>query len=134
MKAINNIAELNKAMQDLEDEQTEKGQILRNQFYLTYDSLKPANILRSTLRDLVKSPTLSKDLAGSAFAMAAGHVSRKIIVGSSDNPFRKLFGTFVQYSIINLVAGNQDDIKSFGQGILQDLFQGKQKNSDPDNE
>lgn len=134
MKAINNIADLNAAIKALEDEQTEKGRILREQFSLTYDSLKPVNLLSSTLRDLGKSPTLTHDLAGTALAMAAGFVSRKILIGGSGNLFRKLFGTFVQYGVTSLVVRNREGVKSFGQGILHKLFQRRENPIEPNSE
>jgi hypothetical protein len=134
MNTINNIADLNNAILALENEQTEKGRILRNQFYLTYESLKPVNLLSSTLRDLGKSPTLGKDLGGTALALAAGFVSRRIFVGGSGNLFKRILGTFVQYGISNLVSRNQDDLKTFGQGLLQNLFKRREKKVDTDDE
>jgi len=46
MENIKSIAGISKAIQLLEIEQAEKGQLLREQFNLTYESLKPVNILK----------------------------------------------------------------------------------------
>jgi hypothetical protein len=48
MQPISNIADLKKAIELLEVEQAANGQLLKEQFYKTYDSLKPANLFRSS--------------------------------------------------------------------------------------
>jgi hypothetical protein len=52
MQNITSIAELKNAIQLLEVKQADKGQLLKEQFFLTFESLKPANLLRSTVNDI----------------------------------------------------------------------------------
>jgi len=57
MQNITSVAELKYAIQELETERKVKEQLLREQFYLTYESLKPVNIRRNTLKNLFHRKT-----------------------------------------------------------------------------
>ena len=46
MQNITSTAGLKNAIQLLEAEQAVKGQLLKEQFYITYESLKPVNLLK----------------------------------------------------------------------------------------
>jgi hypothetical protein len=126
MQNISCISELKNAIQVLEDEQAIKEKVLKEQFYLTYESLKPVNLLRSTLKDLVSSPSLIDDLIGAIIGLSSGFLSKKIIVGASGNIIRKLLGTFLQFGVTNVVAQHPDAIKSFIQFVIQHLFRKKE--------
>jgi hypothetical protein len=129
MQNKNPTAELKNAIQLLEAEQAIKGQLLKEQFYITYESLKPINILKSTLKEAATSPYLIENILGSAVGLATGYVSKKIVVGASANIIRKLIGFILQFGVTNLIAQRPDAIKSVGQYIIQQFFHKKDKNS-----
>ena len=118
MQTITSSRELKNAIQLLEADHAVKQQILKEQFYITYESLKPVNLLRRTIHDISTSPDILDNLIGSSMGIASGYLSKKIFVGSSGNIFRKLLGIFVQYGISNAVKRNSEGIRSF---ILQAL-------------
>jgi hypothetical protein len=130
MQYKNPTTELKNAIQLLEAEQAIKGQLLKEQFYITYESLKPINILKSTLKEAATSPYLIENILGSAVGLATGYVSKKIVVGASANIFRKFIGSILQFGVTNLVAQRPDVIKSFGQYIVQHIFRKKEKDSE----
>jgi hypothetical protein len=127
MQNITTVAELKNAIRILEDEQSVKEQLLKEQFYITYESLKPLNLLKATLKDLSSSPYMIENIVGSAVGLATGYVSKKIVVGSSANIIRKLIGSVLQFGITNLVAQHPDAIKSISQYIIQHIFTKKKK-------
>ena len=129
MQNITSIAGLKNAIQLLEIEQGIKGQLLKEQFYLTYESLKPINILKKTLKEISSSPYLIDNISGTAMGLASGFLSKKIFVGTSGNIFRKLIGSLLQFGITNVVAKNSDIIKSVGQAIFQHFLRKKEMNS-----
>jgi hypothetical protein len=130
MQNITSSKELRNAIQLMEEEQAIKGQLLKEQVFTTYESLKPINLIKNTLKDLSSSPYLIENIAGSVVGIATGYVSKKIVVGASANIFRKLFGTILQFGITNLVAQRSDAIKSVGQYIVQQVFRKSEKNSE----
>jgi hypothetical protein len=130
MQNITSIAELKDAIQVLEVEQGIKEQILKEQLYVTYESLKPINILKKTLKEISSSPYMIDNISGTAMGLASGFLSKKIFVGASGSLFRKLIGSILQFGITNVVAQNSSIIKSIGQAIFQYFLRKKELNSD----
>ena len=126
MENIKSIAGISKAIQLLEIEQAEKGQLLREQFNLTYESLKPVNILKNTIKEVSSSPYLAGSIIGTASGLATGFLSKTIVVGKSANIFRRLIGTILQFSITNVVARHPDKIRSLRHNIFNRLFHKKE--------
>jgi hypothetical protein len=130
MQKITSSIELKNAIELLEEEQAIKGQLLKEQVFITYESLKPINLITSTLKDLSSSPYLIENIVGSAVGLATGYVSKKIVVGASAGILRKLFGSILQFGVTNLVAQHPDAIKSAGRYIIQNIFRKKDKDSE----
>lgn len=126
MENITSAMELKNAIQLLEVEQSFKGQLLKEQFYITYESLKPVNILRSTLKDIISTPNVIDNILGTTIGLASGYLSKKIVVGTSANIVRKLIGSLLQLGITNTVAQHPETIKSFGQYLFQHIFHKKE--------
>ena len=127
MQNITNKAQLKNAILLLEAERAVNGQILKEQFYLTYESFKPINIIKSTLKDIASSPYLVDNILGTTMGLATGYISKKIIVGSSGNVIRKLLGALLQFGVTTIVAKNPDAIKLIGQFIFQHFIHKKKK-------
>jgi|SRR5664280_46060 hypothetical protein len=125
MQTITSSAGLKDAIQLLEVEQAIKGQLLKEQFYTTYESLKPVNIIKHTLKEISSSPYLLDNIPGTAMGLLSGFLSKKIFVGASGNLIRKLLGSILQLGVTNVVAHNSDIIKSVGQAVLQHFFRKK---------
>jgi hypothetical protein len=125
MQTITSSAGLKDAIQLLEVEQGIKGQLLKEQFYITYESLKPVNIIRHTLKEISSSPFLLDNIPGTAMGLLGGFLSKKIFVGASGNLLRKILGSFLQFGVTNVVAQNSEVIKSVGQAVLQHFFRKK---------
>lgn len=126
MENITSAAELKNIIQRLEIEQAIDGQLLKEQFYFAFESLKPVNILRNTLYEITSSPHLMDSILGTAVGLASGYVSRKIVmIGASGNIFRKLLASVMQLGVTNVVSQNPDTIKSIGQFIFQHFLRKK---------
>jgi len=125
MQNITNTAKLKDSIQQLEFEQAIKGQILKDQFKLTYESLKPANLFLSALNDISSSPNVMDNVLGTVAGLVSGFVSKKIFVGTSGNLFRKLIGSFLQFGVSNLVANHPGAVKTFGDFISQNFLRSK---------
>jgi hypothetical protein len=126
MQNITSRAELKNAIQLLEAEQAIKGQVLKEQFLLTFESLKPANLVKNTLSDLVSSPFLIDNLLNIAISLATGFLTKKIIVSASGSIFRKFLGSIMQVGVTNAVVQHPDAVKSLGQFIVQHIFRKKE--------
>ena len=129
MQNITSIAELKNAIQLLEVEHVEKGQLLKEQFFITYESLKPVNLLRRTVNDIASSPYLIDNILGSAMGLVSGFVSKKIFIGASGNKLRKLLGHVLQLGVTNFVALHPGAIKTIGWSFIQHFTRKKRMNS-----
>jgi hypothetical protein len=122
MKNINSAIALKNAIILLEADQAVKERLLKEHVYLTFESLKPVNLLRSSLRDISTTPDLINNLLGTSVGLASGFISKKIFVGASGNMIRKLLGVVLQLGVTNIVAQNPEAIKSFVQVIINRFF------------
>lgn len=129
MQNITSSADLKKAIQFLEVEQGFKAQLLKEQFHITVENLKPANLLRNALHDISSTPNLIDNVLGTAVGIASGLLTNRIFVGGSANLVRKLLGSVLQFGVSNAVAQHPDTIKSYGQMILQYFLRKREKNS-----
>lgn len=127
MQNRSSTAVLKDTIQLLETEQKIEGRLLKEQFYLTYESLKPVNLLRSSIRDVASSPYLIDNIIGTAVGLATGYLSKKIVIGTSGNIIRKFFGLLMQLGVTNTIAQHPDSIKSIGQFIYQHFLHKKRE-------
>jgi hypothetical protein len=119
MEKITSATGLKDAILLLEADQVMQGQLLKEQFSSIYESFKPVNLIKNSLKDLASSPYLIDNILATAIGLATGFLSKKIFVGSSGNLFRKLLGSFLQAGVTNTVSQHPDTLKSFGQLIFQ---------------
>ena len=130
MENINSVADIKNAIQFLEEEQTVKGEQLKEQLYLTFESFKPINLLKSTIKDISSSPYLIDNILGTATGLASGYLSKRIIVGASGNILRKLFGVVLQLGVTNMVARHPEEVKSLSHLLFQRIFRKKEEGSE----
>ncbi len=117
MSNITSISEIRNAIVLLETEQEVKGQLLRQQAQLTYESLKPVNLLKSAVQDMTSAPLPTK-LLGTTAGMALAYLARKIVIGASVN----IFGSMIQLGVTKLIARQSTRIKSISRFVNKSLF------------
>jgi hypothetical protein len=121
MENITNYIELKNAIALLEVEQAINSELLRTQFQITYEGLKPLNIIENTMKDIVTSPLIGKSILGTTLGLAVGFLTKKVAVGASGNIFRNLFGSFLQLGITNLISQHPEAIKNFGAYVFDTI-------------
>jgi hypothetical protein len=125
MAKINYAEALDETIKKLEDQQKQEKKLLKEQFNVAYESLKPANLIKSAIKEFTTSGELKDNMVNYAVGMGTGYLSKKAVVGSSHNPFKNILGTIVQYGVSNIVSKKSDLIKSAGNGLLNLLFHKK---------
>ena len=128
MENISCAAELKLAISEKQFELEVQGQLLKEEFFIAYESLKPVSLIKSTLTEITSSPYLIDNMLGAVMGMLSGYVSKKIAVGTSHNLFRKIMGIVLQFGVTNLVAQHPEVLKNFGQMIIEKIFH---KNEQP---
>jgi len=119
MKKINSEATLRDAIVQLEHRRADEEKMLREQFHLACESMKPINLIKSTFKEAIASPDLKDNILNTSVGLAAGYVSKLLFVNVSHSPLKKLLGIALQFGITKLVAKNPEAVKSLGRGLMK---------------
>jgi hypothetical protein len=118
MSAITNIQELNSAILLLENQMNQTEILLIDQYKLLRDRLRPVNLIKTTFKELFADRNFKKELLNTSIGIVSGYLSKKITIGATNNPLKKLLGGMLQLGVTTLVSRNGDEIRS----QVQDMY------------
>jgi len=118
MRQINTLEDLSAAIIKLESKKTAERELLRKDFQLAYESIKPINLIKSTFKEVTQSQNIKDNLLNSGIGLVAGTVVKAVFVGVSHNPIRKLFGTALMFGITNVITKNPKMVKTVSMAIM----------------
>ena len=118
---------LREAIKELEIKQAEEGQLVKEQLLITYENLKPVNILRNIVKDVYSSENYTQDFVEIVAGMTTGFITKKIVVGRSKNPMLKLVGLAIQFGITTLVSKKYYAIKESVTQIISKFLEGREQ-------
>ena len=127
MNKINQTEALNKTIAALQEKKEIEFSLLKEQFQITYESLKPINLIKSTLANVASSPELKNNVLNNVIGLTTGYISKKVILGNTRNPIKILLGSLFQFAIANVVSKHTESLKSTGEIILKRIFRNKDK-------
>jgi len=107
----------------LEQKQADDLLQLKAQVLISLESIKPSNLIKDTFTELTADPEFKGDIVKTTLSIATGYISKKMVIGNTNNPIKQLFGTLLQMGVTNIVSKNSDTIKS----TLQSLFSKRNK-------
>lgn len=119
MKKLSVSESLDASIEALTKQQANELAVLKMQFNLTYESLKPINLIRTTINEAVQSTELKNGLMNNVMSVAVGYLSKKVLVGSTHNPLKAILGTVIQFAVSGLVSSNADKLKSFASNLFK---------------
>ncbi len=119
MQKINSATGLRDAILQLESKQAEEAKMLKKQFHLVYESIKPVNLIKNAFKEVAQSQDLKKNILNTSVGLAAGYVSKKLFERSSNNPVKKLLGSVLMFGVTNIVAKNTEPVKSLMKKFLE---------------
>jgi hypothetical protein len=107
MHKVSSSAELKKSIQELEIRSKRQEAVLKEGFKATgqsiKQSLKPGNLLKSGIETVRHTPSLKTTAINTFIGLLAGYVTRRFIVGTSKNIFKRTLGVAVQAGITKMV-------------------------------
>ena len=127
MNKINQTEALNKTIAALQEKKEIEFSLLKEQFQITYESLKPINLIKSTLANVASSPELKNNVLNNVIGLTTGYISKKVILGNTRNPIKILLGSLFQFAVANVVSKHTESLKSTGEIILKRIFRNKDK-------
>lgn len=118
MHNIRTQAELIQAIMALEVKQKADGEILRQQFHASYESMKPVNILKKTIKEAFSSTEMKDGLLNTSVGVSAGFIVKKLFESVSKGPLTGIAGTTLMMGISSLVARNPETVKAVGNSLI----------------
>src|SRR5665647_1045669 len=109
LEIITGASDLSTAIKRLERKKILMEEDLRDHMHLILQSLKPVNLLKTTLNEVQESTPLKHNLLKIAIGLGAGYFSKKMIIGKSAGFVKKALGTALQYGITNFIAKKDDN-------------------------
>ena len=105
------VESLKEEIQALEIKQAKEGKLVKEQLLITYENLKPINILKGIVKDFYSSDNYTQDFMEIVAGMTSGFVTKKLIIGRSKNPVLKLIGLAIQFGMTTLISKKYYAIK-----------------------
>jgi len=125
MSKINSAITLRNAIVQLEQKRADEEKMLREQFHLACENMKPVNLIKRAFKDAitpdeeaVSSPGFKKNILNTSVGLAAGYLSKLLFVNVSHSPLRKVLGIALQFGITKVVAKNPEGVKSAGKRFI----------------
>jgi hypothetical protein len=111
MKKYNATETLYETIALLEYKKAKELIILKEQFQFTYESLKPINIIKNAFSEITNSSDIKGNLLNNVVRLLTD-ISRKVLLGSSQNLVKRVLGSIFQFVVRNVVTKNSDAFKS----------------------
>ncbi len=122
MEKQNAVDSLKESIRILEIRQAEEGQQFNAQLRITYESLKPINLIKNSIKDLAESFEIKNNLFKTVISIVSGYLTQKFIVNSKSNLLVKLLGILMQFGVTNLVSKNAETIRSFFSDLIENFL------------
>lgn len=122
MKQLNQTEALNENIIRMQLKQAVEFKLLKEQLQDTYQSLKPINLIKSTLHDVKLAPDIKTNIFNNAIGLTTGYISKIVLFGASRNPLTKLMGTLLQFAVTNIASKHGQDIKLAGENLIHRIL------------
>jgi hypothetical protein len=106
----------------LEIRQTEEGKMLKAQFDVTVESLKPVNLLKNAAQEFTTSAELRETILESSAIVVAGFISNKLLNLTKGGPLLRLISSLLQLSTTGLINKYSVQIQDFVMGLVDRLL------------
>ena len=119
MAKQNAVNALKESIRRVEIRQAEEGKILKEQFRITYESLKPVNLIKSSLKELVNSVDIKNSIFETIVSIVSGYVGQKFIVNSKSSVFKKIMGVLMQFGVTSIVSKKSEEVGTFFSNLVE---------------
>lgn len=133
MAKQNAVDSLKESIRLLEIRQAEEGKILKDQLKITYESLKPVNLIKNSIKELTSSVEIKNNLFESVVTILTGYATKRLMVNSKSSVFVKTLGAIMQFGLTRLIANNAETIRIYLFNLIDKFFKpGEVKVSGPE--
>ena len=108
MKKINQTEILKETILLMKMKQAEELVQLKDQYHYTIESLKPLNLIKNAFGLMATSPEIKGNILSNIIGISTGYLTKKVLLGSTHNPIKRILGTLLQFVITNVVTKHSD--------------------------
>jgi hypothetical protein len=123
MQKIQNKAELKDVIQELQARQDAEWPLLKEQFLVTAEFLKPVNIIRGAFSEILSTPELKSNVVNSVIGLTAGFLATKAFSGGAPNLLIRLIVGSIAGIATAKASKAISGIKSIGSNLLKKMLQ-----------
>jgi hypothetical protein len=122
MAKQNSTEKLKEQIRLLEIRKADEGKILKVQFEVTCEGLKPINLLKSSAKEFSSSVELRETVLESSAILVAGLISKTILNSTKGGPLLKLLSSLLQLGATGLVGKYSVQIQDYIIGLVNRLL------------
>ena len=122
MENIQNTADLKAAIAELKIQQATDLFLLKEELRITKEKFTISNIIKSGFKQVTATPNISSNILSAVLGLTSGFVTKKILIGKTINPLKRLFGAALEMFVANKVVNNADTLKSVGSVLLNKIL------------
>jgi len=113
---------LDEAIDLLESKRTLELFQLKEQLNEVFESLKPINLIKDTIKKVTTSPDLTNGIGKTAIGVVSGLLVKNIVFRKTTIPVKLVVRTLLQTAAAGIATNNFDKIKLTGQKLFHILF------------
>lgn len=102
----------------LEIRQAAEGKMLKEHFQKTYESLKPANLIKNSVKDFFFPEGISETVIETSAILISGLISKKIMNSTKIGTTMKLLTSLLQLGATSLITKYSEDIQNFAMNLF----------------
>ena len=84
--------------------------------------LNPLEIIKNAIATENNTDGLGTNIVHDLIGMSTGFVSKKLMFGSTTNPFKKIIGSILQFAVAKFVSNHSEKIQAMGEVLFQKLL------------
>jgi hypothetical protein len=77
---------------------------LKQQYFVVHHSFTITNIVQQGVTEFYNTATNKDNLFSTVTSILGGYLSKKIVVGDSNNPFKQVLGYGIQFAVTKLLS------------------------------
>lgn len=77
---------------------------LKQQYFVVHHSFTITNIVQQGVTEFYNKATNKDNLLSTVTSVLGGYLSKKIVVGDSNNPFKQVLGYGIQFAVTKLLS------------------------------
>jgi hypothetical protein len=107
---------------ELEVQQKENLQLLKEDLQEIVENLTPLNLIKNVIADSeISSENIGQNILNDAIGISSGYITKRLMFGSSNNPVKKVMGSMFQFIVAKFVSKQSERIEAIGEVIFRKI-------------